>query len=195
MADLREALLKAARDNPESEIAGQVYSANPRVIKDERDQSVFGRWCREANMVGHMWFKLRADPLVAFDRKVDWNLEDVRAKWRKLEPFLLRVTDEKRGELLLKMAEGMRLLRDRPHDNYDGMAQAASFLVTGEFRGEVEREFIKRLYPKVFSRAIQDLADLDLTYELFSVGNPRQRTDIRMTVESVSKLLPILLKR
>ena len=194
MADLREAFRRAAKDKPNSELVAKISDGNRRAVQYEQEQTALERAMREANMIGHMWFRLRADPMVAFGKKVDWNISDIKDKWQKLAPFLLRVDDEKRTQVLLKMAEGMRLLRDDPHANYESMAQAASFQMSGRWRGESEKEFIRQLYPRVFLKVISELSGLDLTYEVLSVGDPSQRTDVRLAVESTSKLLPILMK-
>lgn len=194
MPDMREAFIVAASKKPEVEVSAVIRRAVPRVIRAEREERAFESILREANMTGHMWFKLRVNPMVQFGEKVDWNILDIVKKWDRLAPRLLALDDERREAALAKMAEGMRLLRDKPHSYYEGIAEAVSFIRSGSFRRMDSEAFATQLYPRVFVRAIEELTSCDFSYEVFSVGDSKEKVDINLAVERVSGVMPILYK-
>lgn len=191
MSDIREAFLRAAGENPQSEFVNDVYGANSRAVKADRERASFEKACREANIIGHMWFKLRADPMIPYGGKVGWNLEDVKGKWGKLKPYLVQTDDRQRGAVLMKMAEGMRLLRERPHSNYESQLIAAKLILFGTtLTSEKDRELLQKLYPRVFLKAIEELSGYNLSDEVFAMGDRRNWLEIKRTVLRVSELLP-----
>lgn len=106
MVDLREALLKAARTNPQNPLARQVRQAAADARIDEHQDRRFEAIGRRYNALGNAQYQIAMRP-VSYRGESDANVW--RSQWRELQREFPSYPPVRQAEVLMAFAKGLRV--------------------------------------------------------------------------------------
>lgn len=201
---MREAFLRAAQNNPDSELARETKKALPAIRKDIKHKAQTEALFRKVKFLGHAYFSLVIDGFGAPSarQKLGIDIGEVLKQWQQLQPRLLQMENEERVKTLEHLATGMKLLRDRPHPVIEGIQQAASFIATGG-RSFNENTFSQGLdfSSRAFIISFIGLSGYDQLQTSYFLGllNSKMTTPqpdmLRQTISAVAEVLPLINSR
>ncbi len=95
---MQEAFLRAAKNNPDSELARETKKILPVIQKDVNHKAQNEALFRKANFLGYAYFSLVIDRFGAQSarQKLGIDTGEVLRRWQVLQPGLLQMENEER---------------------------------------------------------------------------------------------------
>lgn|SRR3990167_39026 len=190
MADLREAFLQAAANNPDSEIGAQVGQIARAVTRDEHQDARFQTIGRKFNSLGNAAYQLSAN---SFRYRGERNMEILKGQWRRLMADFSAYPPQRKEELLHAFAEGLHLMRDGLDPRHRDILETGMAL--GNTQASRLLQIPEQFKVNVFTGAVAIYEDLKIgqivVYQAQVVVASGGRLSVEQAIETTAKLLPI----